>query len=164
MEGESPESPRLPWICAPQSSALSAVVIVCSLRLEISRIDASASSMEGESDVASDLRAPTSIEGERPTPPRVCAPQPPWKGSQTPAHLAPYPPPRCLLLLCPYPVKYATTPCFAPPSSSRVVCNNPYFRACPHAQHRHPRRLWRTRLEKISPKEDKLQSHALYLH
>ncbi|PWZ52972.1 hypothetical protein Zm00014a_039475 [Zea mays] len=50
--------------------------------------------MEGESDAASDLRAPASMEGERPTPPQICAPQPPWKGIQTLANLSPYPPSR----------------------------------------------------------------------
>jgi hypothetical protein len=125
MEGKPPESSRQPWICAPQPSALSAVVIIHSLQLEISRIDTFARRPwkenrrrpgsacpslhgRGASDATPDLRT-----------------QPPWKGIQTPANLSPYPPSHRRLLLHPYPVKYVTTPCFAPPSSSRVVCNNP---------------------------------------
>jgi hypothetical protein len=55
-------------------SRVRAIVIVRSLQLEISRIDVSASSMEGESDAAPDLRAPASMEGERLTPPRSARP------------------------------------------------------------------------------------------
>jgi hypothetical protein len=111
-----------PWICAPQPRPPWIYVRPpwTSMDGVVPRL-----SMEGESDAVSDLRAPASMEGERSTTPRVCAPQPPWKGIQMPANLSPYPPSACRLLLCPYPVKYATTPCFAPPSSSRVVCNNP---------------------------------------